>query len=312
MQVPPDHSSNSGTPMQPSQHRAAIYMLAPATGLLVVFIIIPMLLTIWLSFQDWSTQTGFETARFIGIQNFLDIFANTSVGRDFKTALFNTSIYTLASVALILPLSVGLGLLVHQNLAPGGVFLRTVLFATYMVPMIAVALVFSKLYLPTEGPLNQIIGWLGIPPQTWFSAPQTALGSIVILNIWQQVGYFTVLAVAGLTQIPDSLYEAAKIDGANPLQRFISITLPLLGNTLLFSAVIAIINAVQVFEPVALITQGGPVNSTNVLTYHIRRVGIERAQGGLGSAMAVTLMLALVVAITALFAFARSREAKSA
>ena len=113
---------------------------------------------------------------------------------------------------------------------------------------------------------------------------------------------------AGLTQIPDSLYEAAKIDGANPLQRFFSITLPLLGNTLLFSAVIAIINAVQVFEPVALLTQGGPVNATNVLTYHIRRVGIERAQGGLGSAMAVTLMLALVVAIAALFAFARSRE----
>lgn len=298
--------------MQLNQHRSAIMMLAPATALLGVFIIVPMLLTIWLSLQEWSTQTGFETAQFVGIQNFIDIFANNSVGRDFKAALLNTGLYTLASVVVILPLSVGLGLLVHQQIAPGGVFLRTVLFSTYMVPMIAVALVFSKLYSPTEGPLNQIIGWLGIPPQTWLSSPQTALGSIVILNIWQQVGYFTVLAVAGLTQIPDSLYEAAKIDGANPLQRFGSITLPLLGNTLLFSAVIAIINAVQVFEPVALITQGGPVNATNVLTYHIRRVGIERAQGGLGSAMAVTLMLALVVAITALFAFARSRETKAA
>ncbi|WP_395818574.1 carbohydrate ABC transporter permease [Devosia sp.] len=283
-------------------------MLAPATALLGIFIILPMALTIWLSFTQWSTQTGFETASFVGIQNFIDIFANNSVGRDFKAALINTGVYTLSSVVVILPLSVALGLLVHQTLAPGGVFLRTVLFATYMVPMIAVALVFSKLYSPSEGPVNQILGWVGIPPQTWLSAPQTALGSIVILNIWQQVGYFTVLAVAGLTQIPDSLYEAAKIDGANPVQRFFSITLPLLGNTLLFSAVIAIINAVQVFEPVALITQGGPVNATNVLTYHIRRVGIERAQGGLGSAMAVTLMLALVVAIAALFAFARSRE----
>ena len=283
-------------------------MLAPATALLGVFIIVPMLLTIGLSFTEWSTQTGFETARFVGIQNFLDIFAGNSVGRDFKAALVNTGIYTLASVVVILPLSVLLGLLVHQTLAPGGVFLRTVLFSTYMVPMIAVALVFSKLYSPTEGPLNQILGWVGLPPQTWLSAPQTALGSIVILNVWQQVGYFTVLAVAGLTQIPEALHEAAKIDGANPLQRFFSITLPLLGNTLLFSAVIAIINAVQVFEPVALITQGGPVNATNVLTYHIRRVGIERAQGGLGSAMAVTLMLSLIVIIAALFAFARSRE----
>lgn len=286
-------------------------MLAPATLLLGVFIIVPMLLTIWLAFHDWSSQTSFETARFVGLRNFFDIFAGNSVGRDFKAALLNTGLYTFASVLIILPLSVLLGLLVHQKIAPGGIFLRTVLFSTYMVPMIAVALVFSKLYSPTEGPLNQILGWIGVPPQTWLSAPQTALGAIVLLNIWQQIGYFTVLAVAGLTQIPDTLHEAARIDGAGPVQRFFTITLPLLSNTLLFSAVIAVINSVQVFEPVALITQGGPVNATNVLTYHIRRVGIERAQGGLGSAMAVTLMLALIVVIVALFAFARSRGERS-
>ncbi len=294
--------------MQTTQHRSALVMLAPATLLLGVFILVPMALTIALSFTQWSTQTGFDTARFVGIQNFIDIFSSTSVGRDFKAALVNTALYTLASVVVLLPLSVGLGLLVHQSLAPGGVMLRTVLFSTYMVPMIAIALVFSKLYSPTEGPLNQILGWVGVPPQTWLSSPQTALGSIVVLNVWQQMGYFTVLAVAGLTQIPASLYEAARIDGSNAMQRFVWITLPLLSSTLLFSAVIAIINAVQIFEPVALITQGGPVNATNVLTYHIRRVGIERAQGGLGSAMAVTMMLGLVVAIAALFAFARSRE----
>lgn len=298
--------------MQGKRTQSQVAMLAPAAGLIAVFIFVPMLLTIWLSFQAWSTQTGFDTARFIGVHNFIEIFSNSSIGRDFKGALVNTMIYTALSVVTILPLSVAFGLLVHQKLAPGGIVLRTILFSTYMVPMIAVALVFSKLYSPTEGPLNQILGWVRVPPQTWLSSPQTALFSIVILNAWQQVGYFTVLAVAGLTQIPESLYEAAKIDGASPLQRFVSITLPLLGNTLLFSAVIAIINSVQVFEPVALITQGGPVNATNVLTYHIRRVGIERGQGGLGSAMAVTLMLALVIAIAALFSFARAREARTA
>ena len=100
-------------------------------------------------------------------------------------------------------------------------------------------------------------------------------------------------------------YDAARIDGARPARLFRSITLPLLRRTLLFSGVIALINAVQVFEPVALITQGGPIGSTNVMTYHIRRVGIERAQGGLGSAMAVALLLALVVAVAAAFALAR-------
>lgn len=280
-------------------------MLTPAVSLIGAFIFLPMLLTIWLSFQDWSTQTGFQTARFVGLANFAEIFGSTSIGRDFKGALVNTALYTVMSVALILPLSVCLGLLVYQRNVAGGNVLRTILFSTYMVPMIAVALVWSKLYSPTEGPINQMLGWIGAAPQPWLSSPDTALVSIVFLNVWQQVGYFTVLVVAGLTQIPTSLYEAATIDGARPRQQFWAITLPLLRRTLLFSAVIAIINAVQVFEPVALITQGGPVGSTNVLTYHIRRVGIERAQGGLGSAMAVTLMLSLIVVILALFAFAR-------
>ena len=132
-------------------------MLAPATLLLGVFIIVPMLLTIWLSFTQWSTQTGFETAQFVGIQNFIDIFANNSVGRDFKAALTNTAIYTLASVVVILPLSVLLALLVHQTLAPGGVLLRTGVVSPDMVPMIAVALVFSFPGLATW--LPTAIGW---------------------------------------------------------------------------------------------------------------------------------------------------------
>ena len=288
--------------------RPLFVMLSPALSLLGVFIAAPMALTIWLSFQDWSTGTGFGEARFIGFDNFRAIFGPTSVGRDFVGAFVNTSLYTLGSVALILPLSVALGLLVYQRRVKGGVTLRTILFSTYMAPMIAVALVWSKLYSPSEGPINQILGWVGLPPGRWLSSPDTALGSIVILNVWQQVGYFTVLAVAGLTQIPGSLHEAAELDGAGPLQRFVFVTLPLLRRTLLFSAVIALINAVQVFEPVALITQGGPVGSTNVLTYHIRRVGIERSEGGLGSAMAVMLMLALIVTVVALFALARQVE----
>src|ERR1044071_9010518 len=98
-------------------------MLAPATGLITVFVFVPMLLTVWLSFQVWSTQTGFETARFIGVQNFIDIFSGSSMRRDFRAALQNTAVYPLLSVVLILPPSVALGLLVHQKLAPGGTFL---------------------------------------------------------------------------------------------------------------------------------------------------------------------------------------------
>ena len=142
-------------------------MLTPAVALIAVFILVPMVLTVWLSFHEWSTQTGFGSARFVGLRNFADLLGPISVGRDFKRAFLNTAIYTVLSVVVILPLSVLLGLLVHQTRVAGGNALRTVLFSTYMVPMIAVALVWSKLYSPTEGPINPILSWVGIGPQPW-------------------------------------------------------------------------------------------------------------------------------------------------
>ena len=287
------------------QRVATLAFLAPSLGLLGVFVLLPIGLTIWLSFQHWSTQTGFGAAQFSGLANFRELFGDGSVGRDFRQALTNTFAYAGWSIALILPLSVLFGLFIHRVAIRGTAVLRTLLFSTYTIPMIAVALVWSKLYSPTEGPLNKILGSVGIERQTWLSSPDSALRSLVYLNVWQQLGYFTVLVVAGLTQIPDTVYEAAAIDGARGPRLLRSITLPLLRRTLLFNVVIALINAIQVFEPVAALTQGGPVGSTNVLTYHIRRVGIERSQGGLGSAMAVMLLLALVVVVGFVFALNR-------
>lgn len=285
-----------------------ILMLAPSVGLLTAFVFVPIVLTIWLSFQQWSSQTPFASARWIGLDNYREIFGGGSVGRDFAQALKNTVIYAACSIAVILPLSVAFGVLVHQARLRGKTILRTLLFSTYMVPMVAVALVWSKLYSPSEGPINQMLGWIGIAPFPWLSSPDTALYSLVILNVWQQTGYFTVLAVAGLTQIPESVLEAAKIDGARRLGLLWYVTLPLLRRTLLFSGIIVVINAVQVFEPVAMITQGGPVGSTNVVTYHVRRVGIERSEGGLGSAMAMILMLLLAAIVSAVFVTAGRRS----
>ncbi|MEP7112364.1 MAG: sugar ABC transporter permease, partial [Ilumatobacteraceae bacterium] len=249
-----------------SRHRAwSAAFLAPSVGLMAVFVFLPIGLTIWLSMTKWSTQTSFTTAKFIGFDNYRDLVGDGPVGRDFRQALRNTFAYAAMSIALILPLSIILGLFIHRVAIRGTSVLRAILFSTYMVPTIAVALVWSKMYSPSEGPLNQVIGWFGFDPQTWLSSPATALRSLVLLNVWQQIGYFTVLVVAGLTQIPDSVYEAAALDGARGFRLFARITLPLLRRTLLFNVVIALINAIQVFEPVSAITQGGPVGSTNVL-----------------------------------------------
>jgi ABC-type sugar transport system permease subunit len=287
------------------QRVATLGFLAPSVGLISVFILVPIALTVWLSLHEWSTATPFSEARWTGADNFKTLFGSGPVGRDFRQALRNTFVYAGLSIALIVPLSVLLGLLVHRTTARGRTVLRTVLFSTYTIPMIAVAIVWSKLYSPSEGPVNQALGWFGIGPQPWLSGTGTALVSLVFLNVWQQLGYFTVLVIAGLTQISPSVYEAAALDGARGVRLLFGVTMPLLRRTLLFIVVIALINAVQVFEPVATITQGGPVGSTNVLTFYIRQVGIERSQGGLASSMAVVLLVALAVVVTLVFALAR-------
>ena len=282
--------------------------LAPSVALIGVFVLVPIGLTLWLSLHEWSTATPFGEASWVGLDNFKTLFEGAIVGRDFRQSWRNTFVYAGLSIALILPLSVVLGIVIQRSTIRGRTVLRTVLFATYTIPMIAVAIVWSKLYSPSEGPINEALGWFGIAPQPWLSDTSTALVSLVFLNVWQQLGYFTVLVVAGLTQISPSVFEAAALDGARTLKLHAYVTIPLLRRTLLFCVVIALINAIQVFEPVVAITQGGPVGSTNVLTYHIRQVGIERSQGGLASAMAVMLLLSLMVVVTLVFALARRAE----
>ncbi len=239
-------------------------MLAPATALLGVFIIVPMLLTIWLSLtQEWSTQTGFETAD-LRRRAELHRYLRQHFGRARLQGGAAQHGHVHARLGGGDPAAVGAARRCSSTRRSrrAAMFLRTVLFSTYMVPMIAVALVLSKLYSPTEGPLNQILGWVGIPPADLaVGAADARWSRSCILNVWQQVGYFTVLAVAGLdARSPPRSTKRPRIDGANALQQLLSRSpCRCCGNTLLFSAVIAIINAVQVFEPVALITQGGPV-----------------------------------------------------
>ena len=198
------------------RRRWSFAFLAPSVGLLGLFVLLPVALTIWLSFQDWSTQTPFGASTGAGLANFRSLFGD-GLGRPRLQAGACQHGALHGGLGRADPAAVGrvrpAGLPASRSGGTG--VLRTILFSTYMVPMIAVALVWSKLYSPTEGPINQMLGWVGIPPQPWLSSPDTALRSIVLLNVWQQVGYFTVLAVAGLTQIPDTVYEAAAIDGAS-------------------------------------------------------------------------------------------------
>lgn len=280
--------------MRATQRAWAAVLLSPGLGLILVFVIAPILLTAWISLHEWSMLSPLRDMRFVGLENYQVLFGS----RTFRTALRNTVLYAGLSLLAIVPLALLLGMLLFGGMGRASAALRTVVFLPYMIPTIAVAIIWGYLYSPLYGPLNQILRLVGLPRQAWLGSVDTAMLSLIILNVWQTVGYYTVLVIAGLTQIPRVYYEAAMIDGANPLQRTRFVSLPLLRRTLLFVVVIAVINTVQVFEPVYVLTQGGPAGATNVLSFQVYRTAFEFGLAGQASAMAFVLFLVLAAAVS--------------
>lgn len=276
-------------------------MLSPGIGLLGVFVLLPILLTAWISLHSWSMYTPLSDMTFVGLENYRSLLAD----RTFMRSLTNTLLYSGLSIGLILPLAFLVGQFLYRSALRGKGALRAVVFLPYMIPTIAVAIIWGYLYAPLYGPLNQILGWFGLPPQAWLGSVNQAMFSLVIFNVWQTLGYYTILVLAGLTQIPTVYYEAAVIDGANGWQQVWRITLPLLRRTLLFVVIIAMINSVQVFDPVYVLTQGGPASATTVLSYQVYKNAFEFGLAGKASSMAFVLFLVLVVAVAAVIRLLR-------
>lgn len=274
------------------RHRSALKaastvgFLTPGLGLLTLFVIVPILLTAWISLHRGSMAVPYSQLEWVGLHNYTTIFQQDT----FRTALLNVFLYALANIVIILPLSVILAIFLYQATIRGKNILRTVLFLPYMIPTVAVAIVWGYLYAPQYGPLNQILGWFHIPPQDWLGSVNEAMLSLVILNIWQTLGYYVVMVVAGLTEIPQEYYEAASVDGASWFKQQLHLTLPLLSRSLAFVFVILTINTLQIFDPVYVLTQGSPVNSTNVVAYQMYVTAFNYGQAGLASAMAMVLL----------------------
>jgi multiple sugar transport system permease protein len=278
-------------------------LLGPGLAIVAVFVLVPILLTAWISVHEWSMYTPFGEMDYVGPANYADVLGD----RTFRQALVNTGVYTVLSVALLVPLALGVGLLLNSAVLRGRTALRTVLFATYMIPTVAVAIIWSSLYAPQYGPINQALTAVGLPAQAWLGSVDLALVSLVIFNVWQLLGYFAVLYLAGLMQIPSDLYEAASLDGAGSVRQTRFITVPMLRRTTTFVVVIALINSVQVFDPIYVLTQGGPAGSTNVLSFHIYRTAFDFGSAGRASAMAFLMLGVLVLAVAPLLRLGRER-----
>ena len=261
-------------------------LLAPSLLLLGLFTYWPVAQAAWRSLvvQRFGLMPGY------GLGNYVRLFDDPH----FIQAVQNTMVYGLGTVvpSLVLALSFALAL---QDSTRLNAVLRTIVVAPLLIPLVAAGALFIFIFLPGEGLLDHYLGRLGIAGQNWLGDPDIALGSIIAITVWKNTGYYMLFFLAGLAGVPEELLEAAKLEGAGAWTRFRAVILPLLGPTLAFVFVIAVLNVLVQIDHVVTMTQGGPSDSTNMLLYYIYQQAEQNYDPGLASA-------ATVVSVGALFA----------
>ena len=267
----------------------AMLLLLPSLLGVGIFTAIPVLSSFALSFARWNMLSP---PKFIGLQNYIGLIQDPL----FWKVMMNTFSYAVIEVLLEVPLALGLAVAMNQPGWLSKVF-RTIYFLPVVTSMVAIALVWNWMYDPQHGLLNAALKLIGISPVEWLFNPATAMPALILLGVWKNVGYSMVIFLAGLQTIPEELYEAASLDGANRWQQFINITLPQMGPTLFFVSVMATITAFQVFDPVYIMTQGGPENSTNTAVYWLYQNAFEFFNVGRASAIAYVLF-GVILALT--------------
>jgi ABC-type sugar transport system permease subunit len=239
---------------------SAAPFLLPSFALFLVFTFYPFGRSIWLGFH--ATDPFGRREVWVGIEQFQDVLTSP----DFQNSLFVTGQFALYTVVPATLIGLFLALLAHQRL-PGVVVFRTI-FSSTVASSVAVASVMWLLLLnPSIGVLNYMLDRGGIPSASWLTDPTWALAAVAATTVWMNIGFATIVILAGLQNIPEELYEAARVDGASKREQFIHITLPGLSPTLLFVSVVGVIFAFQSFGQINILTQGGPLLSTNVIVY---------------------------------------------
>lgn len=267
---------------------AAWWFLAPSMVHVVIFLVVPVVFSLYLSFHRWSIVD--PTVPYVGLENFAELMQDTR----FWNALWNTAVFSV-HVPVAMAVSLIVAMLLNRPF-PGVGFLRTIFFVPSISSLVAIAMTWKWLYNPDYGLFNYLLALVGIGPVDWLTSPQWALPAVMIMSIWASVGYQMVLFLAGLQSIPGRLYEAAMIDGAGSLRRFWHVTLPMLRPTILFVLVTSMITSWQVFTPIYVMTQGGPMYATDVVVFQIYQTAWEYLRMGYASAMAWVLFVILMIA----------------
>jgi len=286
-------SRNSYRSLEKKETVTAYLFLLPSLIGFLFFVILPVIFLLYISFCDWNLFSGFSGMEFIGLENYKNFISDPYL----KEALKNNIIFTLISVPILTILALIFAAIVNKGVFLGNV-IQSMMFMPYISTLSAVAIVFISLYNGEFGPINVFLRNIGVQnPPNWLADPFWALPAIMILWIWHSLGYYMMIYIATLRDIPDMYYEAARIDGASTFQQFFHITLPLVSPTTFFLVVVGVINSFKLFPHVQIMTEGGPGSSTMVLIYHIYRTGFEFYEMGYASSL-TWLFFVIVFIIT--------------
>jgi multiple sugar transport system permease protein/alpha-1,4-digalacturonate transport system permease protein len=265
-----------------------LYLLPNFIGFLV-FTAIPIIAGLVISFTDYN---GFQ-GNFVGFANYAKLFRDTQ----FKASLINNLIYSAASVPLTIVFALLFALALNRKM-PGSNFFKTIFFFPNLTSMVAVGCVAMLLFMPANGPVNNLLRFLGMAEENlpqWFFSTKTALWTVVIMVVWKQAGYYMIMFMGGLKNIPSHLYEAARIDGANAHKIFWNVTWPMLSPTTFMVTILCFIYSFQVFDIINVTTQGGPGRSTSVLVFRIYKEAFKNWKMGYASAIAYLLFMIILI-----------------
>lgn len=275
-------------------------MLRGATGLafimpsligFLVFTFVPVVISLFLSFCDWNFMKGFEGIEFIGLKNYIKLFSDDWFLASYK----NNIMFTVVTVPTLIALGLVIATIMNKYIFGGGA-VRTMFFIPYICSVVAVCSVWMVLFQPSYGPINQLLFKLGAKnPPKWLADYDWSLVSIMIVYIWQQVGYYAIVFLAAIKGVPGELYEAASLDGAGSVRSFFNVTVPMVAPTTFFLTIMGIIGSFKVFDQISVLTQGGPGNSSSVMAFYVYRTAFEYYDMGYANTLAWALFVLIFI-----------------
>jgi multiple sugar transport system permease protein len=300
---PATREGSKGSGPSRRRARAGRLFVAPNLAAVAVFMLFPLGFSLYMSFQQWDV---FRPPKFVGLKNFEELFTSDPL---FLIAIRNTVIFTLGTVVPTILVSLVVAGVLNRKVKGIAVF-RTIVFLPLAISSVVMAVVWQFVFNTDNGLLNIMLGWVGIGPIPWLVDPNWAMVSLCIVSVWRSVPFATVILLAAMQGVPESVYEAARIDGAGEIRQFAFITVPLIRGAMSFVVVISIIHAFQAFDMVYVLNgaNGGPESATYVLGIMLFQHAFSFLEFGYASALAWVMFAILLVVTVVQLRLTRQRS----